>query len=194
MEDKITLDLNSFKALASETRVDLLKKLSLRRATASELAASEHISVQAISEHLEKMKDAGLVRKVDEGRKWIYYELTDKGSVLLKPEENSKKIFVLLSIAALLLASGAFIIYSTIPTYSPYFTSNLERGFGKTIQSEGVGSGNDDGNSAYNILNTPSIQQNTGDLPKYTQAIQPEAKPLLSASNQTNSNANNKTT
>ncbi len=188
MEDKITLDLNSFKALASETRVDLLKKLSLRRATASELAASEHISVQAISEHLEKMKDAGLVRKIDEGRKWIYFELTDKGRALIKPEENSKKIFVLLSIAALLLASGAFLIYSSMPAYSQYLASSPTRGMGKTIQEEGAAGGN----GIYDILNTPSIQQNTGELPKFTQADQPKVDSLPAASNQTN--ATNETT
>ncbi len=109
MEEKITLDLNSFKALASETRVHILKKLGGRRATASELASSLEISVQAASEHLEKMRAAGLVARVsreeEPPRKWVYYELTDKGRALLQPE-STKKIWVLLSASILAIAAG----------------------------------------------------------------------------------------
>ncbi len=119
MEDKITLDKAAFKALASETRVSLLKKLGNRRATPSELAASLGISAQAASEHLAQLDKAGLVKRdarpEDEGRKWVYYSLTDKGSALVRPTEQ-RKIWVLLSVAALLLAFGAFSFYGA-PVY-----------------------------------------------------------------------------
>jgi len=109
LEEKITLDLNSFKALASETRVRILKKLGERRATASELASLLDVSVQAASEHLEKMRAAGLVARVsreeEPPRKWVYYELTDKGRALLQPE-STKKIWVLLGTSVLAIAAG----------------------------------------------------------------------------------------
>ena len=111
MEDKITLDKNAFKALASETRVSLLKKLGSRRATPSELAASLGISAQAASEHLAQLERAGLVRREDEGRKWIYYSLTEKGRALVRPDEK-KKIWVLLSVAVVLLAFGFFSLFA----------------------------------------------------------------------------------
>jgi DNA-binding transcriptional ArsR family regulator len=109
LDEKITLDLNSFKALASETRVHILKKLGERQATASELSVSLGISVQAASEHLEKMRAAGLVARVSREEapphKWVYYELTGKGRALLQPE-STKKIWVLLGTSILVIAAG----------------------------------------------------------------------------------------
>jgi DNA-binding transcriptional ArsR family regulator len=111
MEDKITLDKAAFKALASETRVSLLKKLGSRRATPSELAQSLGVTPQAASEHLAQLEKAGLVKRdarpEDEGRKWVYYSLTEKGAALVRPSET-KKIWVLLSTGALALAVGAW--------------------------------------------------------------------------------------
>jgi len=105
MEGKITLDKAAFKALASETRVSLLKKLGNRRATPSELAQSLGVSPQAASEHLAQLERAGLVRRdsrpEDEGRKWVYFSLTEKGRALVAPSEQ-RKIWVLLSVAAVL--------------------------------------------------------------------------------------------
>ena len=45
-EERVTLDSSSFKALASETRVLILKELDKKRCTASEIAKSLGISVQ----------------------------------------------------------------------------------------------------------------------------------------------------
>jgi DNA-binding transcriptional ArsR family regulator len=109
MEDKITLDKTAFKALASETRVALLKKLGSRRATPSELAQSLGVTPQAASEHLAQLEKAGLAKRdarpEDEGRKWVYYSLTDKGRALVSPSEK-RKIWVLLGTGALALALG----------------------------------------------------------------------------------------
>ncbi|MEM0475773.1 MAG: winged helix-turn-helix domain-containing protein [Candidatus Norongarragalinales archaeon] len=106
-KEKITLEKNAFKALASETRVSILKKLGARRATPSELAASLGISAQAASEHLARLERAGLVRREDEGRKWVYYSLTDKGKALVSPSE-SRKIWVLLSLGFLAFTVAGF--------------------------------------------------------------------------------------
>jgi DNA-binding transcriptional ArsR family regulator len=105
MEDKITLDKTAFKALASETRVDILKKLGSRRATPSEIAGALGVSAQAVSEHLAQLEKAGLVRREDEGRKWVYYALTEKGKALLNPEDQ-RRIWVLLSTGALAIVAA----------------------------------------------------------------------------------------
>ncbi len=107
---KITLDQESFKALASEVRVDVLKRLDERRQTVTDLSNLLGLSKPTLLEHLEKLQSAGLVKRVDEGRKWIYYELSDKGRKILHPERVS--IVVALSSAIGLAALGiGFLLY-----------------------------------------------------------------------------------
>ncbi|MBU1197147.1 helix-turn-helix domain-containing protein [Candidatus Micrarchaeota archaeon] len=72
-----------FKMLSSETRVSMLHALHERRKTLSELAKERAISLPGAKQHLEQLEDAGLVRKMDEGRKWKYYELTDLGKRII---------------------------------------------------------------------------------------------------------------
>ena len=103
---KITLDQASFKALASDVRVGILKVLDERRQTVTDLSNLMGLSKPTLLEHLEKLQNAGLVKRIDEGRKWIYYELTDKGKKILHPERVS--IVVALSSAAALAAVGMF--------------------------------------------------------------------------------------
>lgn len=110
-EEKIMLDSSSFKALASETRVLILKELDKKRCTASEIAKALGISVQAASEHLENLRVAGLVERADEGRKWIYFDLTEKGKAVLHPDK-SKRLWVLLSLFALIIAGAGFMLFN----------------------------------------------------------------------------------
>lgn len=100
----ITLDQESFKALASGVRVEILKKLDDRRATVTDLSSLMDLSKPTLLEHLEKLQAAGLVKRMDEGRKWIYYELTGKGRKILHPEKVT--IVVSLSLSALMAGVG----------------------------------------------------------------------------------------
>ncbi|KAA0015325.1 MAG: winged helix-turn-helix transcriptional regulator [Thermoplasmata archaeon] len=95
MDDKILLDKGSFMALASESRVKLLKKLDERRMTVTELSKELEMSKPAVLKHLTKLVEAGLVKKVESERKWVYYALTMKGKNILHPERV--KIILLLS-------------------------------------------------------------------------------------------------
>src|SRR5438046_7197377 len=103
---KITLDQESFRALASDVRVDILKRLDSRRETVTDLSNLLQLSKPTLLEHLEKLQTAGLVKRIDEGRKWIYYELTDKGRKILHPEKVA--ITLALASAVVLAAIGAF--------------------------------------------------------------------------------------
>lgn len=107
---KITLDQESFKALASDVRVGILKHLDARRETVTDLSNLMALSKPTLLEHLEKLQSAGLVKRVDEGRKWIYYELSDKGRKILHPERVA--ITLALGIAVALAAIGAFLVLS----------------------------------------------------------------------------------
>lgn len=94
-EKKITLDASTFKALASGTRVNILKTLEKRNHTQSELSAVLKMSIPTIKDHLKAMEQGGLVRRKEEGRKWIYYALTEKSKCILDPER--KRLWVVLS-------------------------------------------------------------------------------------------------
>jgi DNA-binding transcriptional ArsR family regulator len=99
---KITLDADTFRALASSTRLTVLKALDERRKTLTELSRDLALNKATVHEHLQLLTAAGLVRKRDdEGRKWIYYELTWTGQRILHPEATTTFSLLLgLSVAA----------------------------------------------------------------------------------------------
>lgn len=132
----ITLDQESFKALASEVRVDILKKLDERRQTVTDLSGLLNLSKPTLLEHLEKLQAAGLVKRVDEGRKWIYYELSQKGKKLLHPEKVA--IILALSTVAVLAAVGVFLLLTAsypglLGSATPAFNGTLEPARGAAL-------------------------------------------------------------
>jgi len=122
--DKVKIDRKALFALASETRIEILKKLDERRMTLTELSKELDMSKTAVKEHLDKLVQAGLIRKMDEGRKWMYYELTEKCRRILHPEGRIK-IILLLSSAIASISAGLFELYkfivikSAVPTPTP---------------------------------------------------------------------------
>src|SRR3989338_4355623 len=113
MEEKITIDRQTFKALAADTRIEILKLLGKRRHTQSELSAELKLSVPTVKEHLDALEKANLVAKSEEGYKWKYYMLTEKAKCLLDPER--KKVWVLLASLLVALTAGALVsIYSSL--------------------------------------------------------------------------------
>ena len=110
---KITLDQESFKALASEVRVEILKRLDERRQTVTDLSNLLALSKPTLLEHLEKLQAAGLVKRVDEGRKWIYYELSEKGRRILRPERVAIVIALANTVALVVVGLIAMLVIST---------------------------------------------------------------------------------
>lgn len=110
MSDEITLDKEVFKALAGDTRVNVLKSLLERRKTQSELAKELSLAAPTIKDHLDILQKAQLVREVDDGHKWKYIELTVKGKSLLLP--NDKRIMVLLGTSLVGIVGAGFLAYS----------------------------------------------------------------------------------
>ena len=110
--DKITLDRKILRALSSDTRINILKNLNVRPMTVSELSRILNLPKSTIHENLEKLIDAGLVKKrKSEGRKRVYYELTEKGRRLLLSHKT--RIILLLSSAASFIC-GIIAIYFSI--------------------------------------------------------------------------------
>ncbi len=105
-EEKITLDRDVFRVLASDTRVNILKSLDRRRKTLTELSKEFGMSVSTVKEHLDNLVRAGLIEQKDEGYKWKYYELTKKGKSILHPEDM--RVWILLGVSVLGLAVTCF--------------------------------------------------------------------------------------
>ena len=116
MDGKIVLDSKSFEAISVDTRIRLLKALSQRRKTLSELSEELSMSVSGVKEHIENLENAALIRRVDDGHKWKYYELTDKGVAVVKPGEV--RVWILLSASVLALLSLLF-LYIIAPSITP---------------------------------------------------------------------------
>jgi|Deesub1362A_J573_1020465.scaffolds.fasta_scaffold00137_39 DNA-binding transcriptional ArsR family regulator len=103
----IKFDTKSFYALSSENRIKILKTLKSKRMTLSELSRELNLSKTCVKEHLDVLIDTGFIKKLDEeNRKWVYYELTDKGEKVVK--NNIIKIYIVIMFSALIIGSGLY--------------------------------------------------------------------------------------
>jgi len=94
------------KALVSDTRRDIVKTLSEGNRTPSDLSRLLKKSKSTISEHLEKLMDAGLVEKFERpGHKWVFYSLTRKGESYVS--KKSQRLVIILSSVFLSIIGGA---------------------------------------------------------------------------------------
>ncbi|HJH26024.1 MAG TPA: ArsR family transcriptional regulator [Methanophagales archaeon] len=118
MADKIALDKRTLGALSSETRVNILKSLNVRRMTVTELSKKLNLPKSTIHENLDRLIDTDLAKKNDNGNERVYYELTEKGRRMLHPHEMTK-IILLLSSAALSFVGGVIEIYWFIKSAFP---------------------------------------------------------------------------
>lgn len=105
----IVLTKDTFEVLASETRLDILKTLSTRRMTVTELADTLDLAKSTVHHHLQRLADAGLVAADDDGRAWVYYALTSEGRGLLQPHDGTR-IRVLLTAGLASLAGGVWAV------------------------------------------------------------------------------------
>ncbi|HEC82115.1 MAG TPA: ArsR family transcriptional regulator [Thermoplasmatales archaeon] len=102
---KITIDKETFKALASDARLEIIKTLDGRKLNLSEIARKTKLNKATVHEHLTKLLEAELVKKIErDGHKWTYYKLSWKGSNLLHPENT--KIVIMFSLAFVFLING----------------------------------------------------------------------------------------
>ncbi len=113
---RVELDKKSLMALASDTRLEILRSLQPMRRTVSQLSEELSMDKAGVHRHLKKLEEGGLVKR-HEDHGFVYYGLTWKSRDLLSPNENTK-IVILLSafwILGLVLALyiAAAIMYSS---------------------------------------------------------------------------------
>jgi DNA-binding transcriptional ArsR family regulator len=102
---KVNLDINSFKALASDTRLNILKTLDGKKLSLNDLARSTNLHKVTLHEHLSRLNEAGFIKKIErEGHKFVYYQLSWKGQSLLHPENT--RIVIMFSITFFTLFFG----------------------------------------------------------------------------------------
>lgn len=125
MERQIILDDRSFKALSADSRVNILKKLKERRMTLSELSQRLMLKNSTVKEHCSILLNADLISKIDEGRKWKYYQLTGKGKQVIQPSLfEEAKVFVMLSITAAFFA-GIILIILQSSGFNTFSNNNM---------------------------------------------------------------------
>ncbi len=83
MSDIISFNIKTFKALSSQKRIKILKSLNDRQMTLSELSKHLNLPKSTLHENLSILIDAGLVKRVEWGDKFVYYKLSNKGCKLL---------------------------------------------------------------------------------------------------------------
>lgn len=111
------IDRKTLKALAADTRIDILKNLKVRRKTPSELSKELGLAPSTVIEHLNKLEKANLVKREETGHKWIYYNLTDKGKSLVEPRYPIQFV-IILSLGILFVFSGFLrYLYNTPLTF-----------------------------------------------------------------------------
>ena len=104
---KVNLDIESFKALASETRLDILRVLDGKKMSLNEITKATNLHKMTLHEHLSKLTSAGFIKRIErEGHKWVYYKLSWKGQGLLHPENT--RIVVMFSMTFFSLFFGIF--------------------------------------------------------------------------------------
>lgn len=115
---RVTVGPDVFEALSSEERISILKLLDQnRQMTGTDVANVLGISKSSAFKQLNRLARAGLVERMDEGRKWIYYRNTSKAERLLHPEDVT--ITLVLSAALAALTVGLLLLLAVQPVLGP---------------------------------------------------------------------------
>lgn len=108
----IKLNRKAFKALSSETRINILKSLEERRKTLTELAKDLDMKPSSMKEQLNKLRKVDLIELKDKGRKWKYYEITRKGEKILNPYES--KVMIILSTTLIAALTSTYFSFENL--------------------------------------------------------------------------------
>jgi len=78
-------DAGVYRALSSDTRIGILNTLLEGERTPTDISTKLNKSKATIVEHLDKLREANLVEKIEvDGKKWVFYKLTPRGKSVIK--------------------------------------------------------------------------------------------------------------
>lgn len=115
---KVELDRRSLFALASDTRLEILKALETNRRTVSQLADLLGIDKAAVHRHLKKLEEGGFVSRTED-HGFVYYALTWKSRDILNPNDRTKIVILISSSLVCLLAMTVVIYLAAFSVPSP---------------------------------------------------------------------------
>ena len=141
--DDLPIDVDLLKVLASDTRRDILRLLQTRRMTLSEMASALNLKKATILEHLKKLVEAGLIRRLEDQRLWVYYELTHRGGRLVNPGRTRFFLVLGLSAAAAIVLAGFAIAAMTFSGGDTDRASSIGGGgmFAEVTSTDALGGG-----------------------------------------------------
>lgn len=140
---RVELDKKALFALASDTRLEILRSLQSMRRTVKQLAEAVGIDKAAVHRHLKKLVEGGLVKRyVDHG--FVYYGLNRKGRDLLNPNEHTK-IVILLSSSLVVFLAVALVLTAALlaPPGLVYGPGTTEARDGTLPEAGNGGTGSD---------------------------------------------------
>lgn len=108
---ELVLEKDKLKVISVESRVNILKVLSKRRETLSDLSKKLKLSKPTLKEHLDLLEKSGFVRKISSENIWKYYELTEQGKNVLNPS-GIKVLFLSISFFVI----GLFLLFKYLFT------------------------------------------------------------------------------
>lgn len=114
-EMRVELDKKSLFALASDTRLDIMRSLQPMRRTVTQLAESLNIDKAAVHRHLKKLEEGGLVKRYEE-HGFVYYGLSWKARDLMSPNENTR-VIVMLSSSWILSILIVFLVLASLASF-----------------------------------------------------------------------------
>ncbi len=104
---QVELDRKSLFALASDTRLEILRALQPMRRTVTQLADSLGIDKAAVHRHLKTLEEGGFVKRYED-HGFVYYGLSWKARDLISPGENTRVVILLSASLLLLLCAAVF--------------------------------------------------------------------------------------
>lgn len=111
---KVELDKRSLFALASDTRLEILKNLQSNRRTVSQLAELLGIDKAAVHRHLKKLEEGGFVARTED-HGFVYYALTWKSRDILNPNDRTRIVILISSALVCLIAMIALVYIASAP-------------------------------------------------------------------------------
>lgn len=118
MDSSIAISSSEFRALASETRTEMIKLLRERNHTLTELSKKLDMAAPTIKQHLGILQQAGLIEGLDEGRKWKYYTLTRKGKNIFATEAPAN-VLIVLAISVVVMVGLLYGLLLTVGSQAP---------------------------------------------------------------------------
>ncbi len=106
------------KVLSSDIRRDILKKLNTRNKTVSELSRELKIGKSTLFYNISMLLETSLVKKLENGNEFVYYEITDSAKELFDSKEKIK-FTILLTSTIIAFLGGIVSIYRSFENVMP---------------------------------------------------------------------------